>query len=275
MAVELIEGEIYTVKATTTNMSTKAGVPVAATLAVNITAVVDSQTILDNSAVYGFAAGETQTFEFTMAVPMGAGGKAGAVVAEVLDPSGNKLADGSLDIDIAAVGPVILNGGFESGSFPPWVFVTNEGGRSGAQIADASRLAKFDVTAYEGSHALEMHASVAGRHIIMTATQAIPWSNSYRGLPFSVSTRAVAQKHTRNKPPTYIPGTIMRVEIDDGVSVSSSPSINTGIGAWQKVTANKIIAANATKLDIVLRCLPIPSFPGTGFEAFFDDVRIE
>ena len=105
MTVELIEGEIYTVKATTTNMSTKAGVPVAATLAVNITAVVDSQTILDNSAVYGFAAGETQTFEFTMAVPMGAGGKAGAVAADVLDPDGNKLADGSLDISIAAVGP--------------------------------------------------------------------------------------------------------------------------------------------------------------------------
>ncbi|MBA7560640.1 hypothetical protein ES708_02269 [subsurface metagenome] len=105
MAAQLTEGETYLVKATTTNMSTKAGVPVAATLAVNITAVVDSQTILDNSDAYEFAAGQTHTFEFPMAVPVGAGGKAGMVVAEVLDPDGNRLAYGSLDISVAAVGP--------------------------------------------------------------------------------------------------------------------------------------------------------------------------
>jgi len=52
--------------------------------------------------VYGFAADETHTFEFSMAVPMGTGGKTGAVVAEVLDPNGNKLVDGSLDVVIAA-----------------------------------------------------------------------------------------------------------------------------------------------------------------------------
>ncbi|GAI62284.1 unnamed protein product, partial [marine sediment metagenome] len=85
------------------NMSTKAGVPVAAVLTVNIAAVVDSQTILEDSEVYGFAAGETHTFEFSMTVPVGTGGKAGAVVAEVVDPSGNKLADGSLDVVVAVV----------------------------------------------------------------------------------------------------------------------------------------------------------------------------
>lgn len=105
MPAELSEGETYTVKATTTNMSTKAGVPVAATLTINIAAVVNSQAILEDTKVYGFAAEETHTFEFPMAVPMGAGNKAGAIYAEVLDPNGNKLADGSLDISIAAIGP--------------------------------------------------------------------------------------------------------------------------------------------------------------------------
>ncbi len=105
MVAELTEGETYTVRATITNMSTKAGAPVAAVLTINVAGVVDSQTILDDSAVYGFAAGQTHTFEFPMAVPIGAGGKTGAIVAEVLDPNGNKLADDSLDISIAALGP--------------------------------------------------------------------------------------------------------------------------------------------------------------------------
>ena len=105
MPAELTEGSTYLIRATTINMSTKAGVPVAATLTVNIAAVVNSQGIMEDSEVYGFAADETHTFEFSMAVPMGTGGKAGAVVAEVLDPNGNKLADGSLDIVIAAPAP--------------------------------------------------------------------------------------------------------------------------------------------------------------------------
>lgn len=105
MTAELTEGSTYLVKATTTNMSTKAGVPVAATLTVNIAAVVNSQIIMEDSEVYGFAADETHTFEFSMAVPMGTGGKAGAVVAEVLDPNGKKLADGSLDV---VIGPPLM-----------------------------------------------------------------------------------------------------------------------------------------------------------------------
>ncbi len=274
MTVELIEGEIYTVKATTTNMSTKAGVPVAAMLTVNIAAVVDSLTILDDSAVYGFAAGQTQTFEFTMAVPIGAGGKAGAVVADVLDPDGNKLADGSLDIDIAAVGPVILNGDRPGAS--PWVFDTNEGGRSGGRVmCSLDDFEKYEVPPIEGICVGQMFASVADHSINMTFTQPIPWDDSYRGLPISISVRAIAEKYARDVSPRFYGGTTMRVEIADGVSVSSSPSIDSSIGAWQRVTANKVIAANATKLDIVLRCLPWKSFPGTGFQAFWDNVQIE
>ena len=103
MTAQLAEGGTYTVKATTTNMSFKAGVPVGATLTVKITAVVNSQTILEDLMVYNFAAGETKTFEFPMTIPAGTDGMLGAVVAEALDPDGNKLADGSLDIEIQAV----------------------------------------------------------------------------------------------------------------------------------------------------------------------------
>ncbi|GAI73003.1 unnamed protein product, partial [marine sediment metagenome] len=95
-----------------------------------------------------------------------------------------------------------------------------------------------------------------------------------RGLPISVSVRAISERYKRDYGVSFYSGTIMRVEIDDGVSVSSSPSIDSGIGAWQRVTANKIIASNATKLDIVLRCLPWTGFP-SGFNAFFDNVRME
>ena len=105
MSVELTEGETYLVKVTTTNMSTKAGAPVAATLTIDVAGAVDSQTILDDSVVYEFAAGETHTFEFPMAVPIGTGGQAGAVVADVFDPNGYKLADGSLAIVIASLAP--------------------------------------------------------------------------------------------------------------------------------------------------------------------------
>lgn len=273
MAAELTEGTTYVVKATTTNFSTKAGVPVAAVLTVNIAAVVDSQTILDDSEVYEFAAEETHTFEFTMGVPIGAGGKAGVVVAEVLDPSGNKLAEGSLDISIAPLGPTIINGGFAG--LPPWVFDTNYWGRSGGGVeCSASELDKYELLPIEGICVAEMHASVGGRRINMTFTESIPWSDSYRGLPISVSVRAISERYKRDYGVSFYSGTIMRVEIDDGVSVSSSPSIDSGIGAWQRVTANKIIASNATKLDIVLRCLPWTGFP-SGFNAFFDNVRME
>ncbi|GAI14325.1 unnamed protein product, partial [marine sediment metagenome] len=92
---------------TTTNMSTKAGVPVAATLTINIAMRVNSQVIMEDSKVYGFAAGETHTFEFPVTVPMETGGKSGAAVAEVFDPNGYKIANGSLDIVIASIAPAL------------------------------------------------------------------------------------------------------------------------------------------------------------------------
>lgn len=272
MPAELTEGEIYTVKATATNMSTKAGVPAAAVLTINIAAVVNSETLLEDSATYEFAAGEIHTFEFPLCVPLGAGGKAGAVAAVVLDPSGNKLADGNLDIVIVAAGPAIINGDRPGAS--PWVFDTNYWGRSGGGLeCNLDELAKYELLPIEGRCVGHMYASVGGRHIDMTFTESIPWSDSYRGLPISVSVRALSEKWSRTYGVSFYAGTIMRVEIDDGVSVSSSPSIDSSIGAWQRVTANKIIAANATKLDIVLRCLPWSGF-ATGFNAFFDNVEL-
>lgn len=102
--IQLIEGETYLIRATTANMSKRAGVPVAAALTISIAATVNSQVILGGTEVYGFAAEEVHTFEFPMNIPIGAGGKSGAITAEVLDPNGNKLADGSLDILIASIG---------------------------------------------------------------------------------------------------------------------------------------------------------------------------
>lgn len=254
MAAELTEGSTYVIKATTTNMSTKAGVPVAATLTVNIAAVVDSQTILQGSEVYGFAAEETHAFEFPMAVPMGTGDKAGAVMAEVLDPSGNKLTDGSLDVVIVPVG-LLLNPGFETGSLSPWVFWTNYGGRCSGRVSDEA--------AYEGLYSARFTASTGlTRYVIGTLTQIIDWRAEYRGKAFAFGARAKAA-----------PKNNMSIQIDDGVGVSSSP-IYSGSNLWQSLLATRVIAANANKLAVVLRFAPDPSL-GTKALAYFDATFLE
>lgn len=171
------------------------------------------------------------------------------------------------DVVIAALGPAIINGGFEHGS-SPWVFATNYPGRSALRISSASRLeGHFDTAPYEGNYVLEMNASVGGRHIVMTATQTIPWSDSYRGLPLSISARA-----SRRLDKSFASGTLQCVEIDDGVSISRSPYYTGGI--WEELTVSKTLSPYATKLDVVLYCAPAPG-AAAGFVVFFDNVRIE
>jgi len=256
MAAELTEGETYTVRATITNLSTKAGAPVAAVLTVNIAGVVDSQTILDDSAVYGFAASEVHAFDFTLSVPIGTGGKTGAIVAEVLDPNGNKLADGSLDVIIAPVG-LLLNPGFEDGILSPWAAWINAagGGRCKVGISDEA--------AYEGLYSARFTASTGlTRSIIATLTQTIDWRDEYRGKAVIFGAKAKG-----------IPKNNMSIQIADGVGVSSSP-VHSGSNQWQELLVPRVIAANANKLEVVLKFAPDKSL-GTKAKAYFDATFLE
>lgn len=171
------------------------------------------------------------------------------------------------DVVIVSLGPTIINPSFEAG-LSPWVFETNYGGRSDMQVKGASWLAEYGVTPYEGNNVLSIFASPGGRRIVMTLTQAIPWSDSYRGLPINISVRANTR---RDGYAPFTPSTLMCVEIDDGISISSSPPYTGGV--WEKLTASKVLASNATKLDMVLRCEPDPG-AGSRFLTFFDKVEL-
>lgn len=91
--VELTEGESYTVRLTVTNLSTKAGAPWEATLNIGILAGTAYTTLIPFQARNEyFAPGQTRTFDYGMAVPLGSGGESGDIIADVLDPAGIKLA---------------------------------------------------------------------------------------------------------------------------------------------------------------------------------------
>ncbi len=87
--VTLKEGESYTVRVTVTNQSTRAGVPVEATLGVGITSVTELGYVLipGQESSEHFAPNETKTFDYTMDVPSDIG-QSGSIVAWVTDPAG-------------------------------------------------------------------------------------------------------------------------------------------------------------------------------------------
>ena len=251
MPAELTEDETYTVKATTTNMSTKAGVPVAAPLTVNIAAVVNSQVILQDSEVYGFAAEETYTFEFSMAVPMGTGGKAGAVVAEVLDPNGNKLADGSLDVVILPVtANLLLNPGFED-AFEHWTAYSNYPGRA--------HWVPSDEHPYEGLKSAAFAASVGGRPVVCTLSQVVPWDDRYKGQTFQLSAMRGS----------YPAGTAHDIEgmltfyIYDGVTYAQNAVYVSHREAYREQSVVMTLSPNANRLEVIFQIVPPRDFHGS------------
>lgn len=98
----VIEGKSYSVRLSVTNQSTRAGLPVEATLGVGISAATEWTGLIpiQVSSEY-FAPGETRTFDYTMAVPVGAGGETGQITAWVEDPTGLAIASATEDVVIA------------------------------------------------------------------------------------------------------------------------------------------------------------------------------
>lgn len=85
----LTEGESYIVRVTVTNQSTRAGMPVEATLGVGITSVTELGYVLipGQESSEHFAPSEISTFDYTMDIPTNVG-KSGSIVAWVTDPAG-------------------------------------------------------------------------------------------------------------------------------------------------------------------------------------------
>jgi len=94
---ELTRGETYQVKLTVTNQSTKAGVPVGATLGVGIFAMAGVMLIPKRVDQEYFGPGQTREFTYSMTVTEEASGP-GAITAWVEDPSGKEIAKAIADI---------------------------------------------------------------------------------------------------------------------------------------------------------------------------------
>jgi hypothetical protein len=106
-ALDLREGDSYTVVIVTKNTSTKAGVPWPARLTLNVTATAGStQLIPPNPSAADYAAGAEKTSSFTMPVPLGLGGATGQLAVTFTDPNGVSLGSGSLAISVATL-PVV------------------------------------------------------------------------------------------------------------------------------------------------------------------------
>lgn len=74
-SIDVFEYETYLVRATITNLSTRAGQPVAATLTHRIVVVVNNVTLVDSGLVpTDYAASGSQTFDYQFTVPAGAAG---------------------------------------------------------------------------------------------------------------------------------------------------------------------------------------------------------
>lgn len=82
--IDLTEGESYTVTVTVTNTSTKGGVPWEASLELRVGAVAGGIRLIpitDTTAF--FNAGASQSFNYSMNVPLGTGGLSGVIDAVV------------------------------------------------------------------------------------------------------------------------------------------------------------------------------------------------
>lgn len=98
--VVLQPGQPYTVQATVTNLSTADGQPVTAKLTAAIEGWVGSTVLIDPSSyteIYGPAQTKIKSWGFTV-LPSVTG--SGSIIARVLDPSGNVLAEGTLSVTI-------------------------------------------------------------------------------------------------------------------------------------------------------------------------------
>jgi len=102
--VTVLEGESYTVRATVTNLTTKAGQPWEATLTLRVVANIAGELFLGPivSDEY-FAPGQTLAFEYPMTIPLGKGGLSGTVIAIVTDPANKQLAYASEPLAVETV----------------------------------------------------------------------------------------------------------------------------------------------------------------------------
>lgn len=100
----VIEGRAYIARATITNRSVQAGMPVGATLTTQFSGNVAGVPLgfSPPSESYSFGPEEARIVEATFTVPLGTTGRPGLVAVEVLDPSSNLLASSSEALDIRA-----------------------------------------------------------------------------------------------------------------------------------------------------------------------------
>jgi len=99
----ITEGKSYVVRVTVTNQSTKAGVPVEATLGIVFVSATAYEIIAPRQEKQeSFAPGETKTLDFPMDIPTGLTGREGVIYVEVTDPTDIVIASDTKDLIIEA-----------------------------------------------------------------------------------------------------------------------------------------------------------------------------
>lgn len=99
----LDEGASYTVKTTVTNNTTRGGKPWEADLEAWITAGLNLTELIDQVFPSHYLPGSIGYFYSPFTVPMGLGGKTGAIVANVFDPDNNLLDSAIIMISIRSM----------------------------------------------------------------------------------------------------------------------------------------------------------------------------
>ena len=103
----VVENTTYTVRATVTNMSTRAGVAVAARFVIRFGGTLDGTGLGFNpyDTQVDFAANQTLVVSSTLYVPAGAGGMTGQLTVDVIAPTGYVIATATELLNVSV--PVI------------------------------------------------------------------------------------------------------------------------------------------------------------------------
>lgn len=167
--------------------------------------------------------------------------------------SGGVFIKGFRAVEDVVIGPakLLINGSFEDG-WTGWAWWTNYPGRFGCSIDDRD--------AYEGLYSARFYGSVAGRAVVATLSQVVPWRDDYRGKTFNLS---VMKKVLILGSAHDINGNLALI-IDDGVGISES-EVYFSEAAWIKQEVIRAISPNATKLEVIFRITPNRNWSGSGF----------
>ncbi len=146
---------------------------------------------------------------------------------------------------------LLLNPGFEDG-LEHWTRWVNPAGEGRARWDTAS------THPYTGLRSAVFVGSIAGRSVVATLSQVIPWQNEYRGQPFQLSAMRCSFPGRRSHD---IEGTLTFI-IYDGVSVTETAAYVSHGSGYREQSVTKTLSPNANRLEVTFKMVPHGNFLG-------------